>query len=78
MENGKDLPDYNDDYEEGQPLESCPRCSRSYDDIDYDYQSCSKCGWDAEKEEYSPAIKRPPYNDDYMSGDADIITGRWI
>lgn len=73
----EDLYYSDDDYCAGQPCDSCPSCQRSYDDIDFDYQSCSKCGWDAEKEKFNPSIKREPTDDDYMAGDADILTGRW-
>lgn len=41
-----------DEYWEGQPLESCPKCGRWYDDIGYDLQWCHKCGWDEEKQEW--------------------------
>lgn len=66
---------YDDEYYEGQPHEYCPKCGRSYDHIDFDYQSCSKCGWDAENEKWTEA--REPSDDDYLNGDADILTGRW-
>ena len=70
-------PFFGDDYYEGQPCESCPKCSRSYDDIDFDYQSCSKCGWDEDKKTYNPEIRREPDGDDFMNGDADFLTGFW-
>lgn len=69
--------DYDDDFYENQPYENCPKCGREYDDIDFDYQCCSKCGWDAEKKKYVPSIRRYPDEDDYISGDADILTGEW-
>ena len=25
----------------------CEKCGRNYNEIDYEFQSCSKCGWDA-------------------------------
>lgn len=53
----------------------CPKCSRTYDEIDYEYQSCSKCGWDAENKKWGR--KRNPTQADYEAGDADILTGRW-
>lgn len=65
-----------EDYYEGEPYESCPKCGRSYDDIDFDYQSCSKCGWDVDKAKYGK--RRDPDDEDYMNGEADIITGEWI
>jgi hypothetical protein len=68
---------YDDDYYENQPDESCPKCGRSYDDIDFDFQSCSKCGWDAEKGKYKHEIKREPENIDFLNGDADILTDTW-
>ncbi len=70
-----------DYYEEEDPdceYEYCPRCSRLYDCIDFDYQSCSKCGWDADVGRYNPKIKIEPTEDDYLNGDADILTGRWF
>jgi len=66
---------YDDEYYDNQPLESCPKCSRDYDHIDMDYQCCSKCGWDAEKEEWTKA--REPQENDFLNGEADILTGRW-
>jgi len=66
-----------DEYWENQPLENCPKCGRSYDHIDFDYQICSKCGWDAERNRYDNEIVRKPTEQDYMSGDADILTDDW-
>jgi ribosomal protein L37E len=66
---------YDEDYYEGQPHENCEKCGRDYDDIDFDYQSCSKCGWDTDKQKWGE--KREPTDEDYMNGDADILTGRW-
>lgn len=63
------------DYEDDSFLENCPKCSRLYDHIDFDYQSCSKCGWDAEKNEWGKRIE--PTDDDYLAGEADILTGQW-
>jgi len=72
-----DLPD--DEYEDDPDCcyEYCPACGRHYEWLDFDYQSCSKCGWDADKEKYNPKIKVKPTEDDYLNGDADILTGRW-
>lgn len=67
--------DFDDDYYENQPLESCPKCGRGYDDIDFDFQCCSKCGWDAEKEKWTKP--RQPTDEEYLCGDADILTGDW-
>lgn len=36
-------------YDDESAYHDCPKCGRSYDEIDYDHQTCSKCGWDAEK-----------------------------
>lgn len=63
------------EWEEMQPLEICPKCGRDYDDIGFDYQYCKACGWDAEKNEFGKSIE--PTEDDYLNGDADILTGRW-
>jgi len=67
--------DFYEDYSENEPNESCEKCSRYYNHIDYDYQCCSKCGWDAEQKKYGK--KSEPTEDDYLSGDADILTGCW-
>ena len=67
--------DFDEEYYENQPCESCPKCGRSYDHIDFEYQSCSKCGWDEENQKWEKATK--PTDDDFMNGDADILTGRW-
>lgn len=48
--------EYLDDYEG--MLENCPCCGREYDDIDFDYQICSLCKFDAEKKEF-----KIPYNE---------------
>lgn len=69
--------DYDQEFWDNQPCEDCPKCGRHYDDIDFDYQSCSKCGWDEEEKKYKSDIIIKPTNDDYMNGDADILTGRW-
>jgi ribosomal protein L37AE/L43A len=66
---------YDEDYYENQPYEACPKCGREYNHIDFDFQCCSKCGWDAEKEEWGEATE--PEQEDYEMGDADILTGRW-
>jgi len=70
--------DYYDDLVENSPMESCPHCGRGYDDIDFDFQSCSKCGWDADKDCFSPNIVRQPSDIDYLNGDADIMTQGWV
>jgi ribosomal protein L37E len=42
--------------EESEGHQDCPSCGREYDEIDIDYQICSKCGWDAElKTRYNPS-----------------------
>jgi len=79
MENIRDYygdDDFDEDYDES-CLDSCPQCQRWYDEIDYDYQACSKCGYDAGLDKYVPELKREPTDHDYMNGDADILTGRW-
>ena len=71
--------DYEEDYfdEDGEEAayHDCPKCGRSYDEIDYEYQSCSKCGWDEAGQKWGET--REPSDEDYMNGDADILTGRW-
>lgn len=66
--------DYFDDEE--QPYRECPKCGRDYDEIDFEYQSCSKCGWNEAEQKWGEA--REPSDEDYMNGDADILTGRWF
>lgn len=66
---------FGDEYYENQPHKQCPKCGWDYDDIGFDYQYCKACGWDAEKEKWDKPIE--PTDEDYMSGDADILTGRW-
>ena len=68
--------DYDDEYYECQPLESCPKCGRSYDEIGHLLQYCKACGWDAENEKWEKPIK--PTDADFMAGEADILTGRWF
>jgi|SRR6185312_12379951 len=71
------VPEDDWEYDDCQPWEDCPKCGRTYDHIDFDYQSCSKCGWDAEKEKFDSEIKREPTDEDFMNGDADILSGCW-
>jgi len=68
--------DYDAEWEAMQPYESCPTCGRDYDDIGFDYQYCKKCGWDAEKGQFDKSME--PTEDDYLNGDADILTGEWF
>jgi len=65
-----------EDFDEEQMRDYCPNCGRGYDEIDYNYQSCSKCGYDAENECYGTT--RMPSDEDYLNGEADILTGDWI
>ena len=66
---------YDDDFYENTPLEQCPKCGRTYDDIGFDYQYCEACGWDAGNNKWDEPIE--PTQEDYDNGDADILTGRW-
>lgn len=68
---------YSDDDVENMPSDSCPKCGRTYDEIDFDYQICSKCGWDADKEKWEPDACREPDEHDILNGDADFLTG-WV
>lgn len=56
-------------------FEDCPKCGRHYDEVDQEYQCCSKCGWDAENDTWTKA--RDPQQSDYLNGEADILTGQW-
>ena len=67
--------DFDEDYDDERGFDSCNKCGRDYDEIDKEYQSCSKCGWDEDKKVWGE--KREPTDEDYMNGDADILTGRW-
>ena len=69
--------DFNEDDSEDGLFENCPACGRSYDHIDFDYQICSKCGWDSNKGRYRNENIRRPTEDDYMTGEADILTDTW-
>lgn len=40
---------YFDDILENSAHESCPKCGYSFDDADYDFQICSRCGFDCEE-----------------------------
>ncbi len=66
---------FDDEYYEGEPNQDCEKCGRSYNDIDFDFQFCSKCGWDADKKKWGEKIE--PTDDDFMAGEADILTGQW-
>lgn len=55
--------------------DDCPKCGRTYNEIDRGYQICSKCGWDTGANNYGAASE--PSEADYMMGEADILTGRW-
>ena len=70
--------EYYDELHENSPHENCPKCGRTYDDIDFDYQSCTKCGWNAEDELYEHGLQREPTDRNYLNGDADILTGEWL
>ena len=74
--NRPDIEFWDDIDEENDGLLDCPKCNRAYDEIDQDYQICSKCGWDVGAQQYR--TPREPGVDDYMSGDADILTGQWV
>ena len=65
--------DYTD--HEDECYTNCPKCGRCYDEIDYVYQICKACGWDAEKNTFDKSIE--PTLGDYLNGDADILTGQW-
>lgn len=56
-------------------LDCCPKCGRYYDEIGADLQYCKACGWDAENKKFDKPIK--PTDDDFMAGEADILTGKW-
>lgn len=68
---------YSDEDIENMLYESCPKCGRTYDEIDFDYQICSKCGWDVEEKRFDDDNCREPDENDILNGDADFLTG-WI
>jgi len=43
---------FNDNFIDNNNFESCPKCGRTYDDADFDFQICHFCGWDAINEKY--------------------------
>lgn len=43
---------YSDDEDDNGMFHFCPNCDREYDEIDYDFQICSRCHFDAEKSEF--------------------------
>lgn len=47
--------DYFDDYEDDDSnlSNTCPKCNRDYDEIDYEYQICHYCKWDSENEKWT-------------------------
>lgn len=71
----EDYYDFDTDNAENGFRLTCPNCHRTYDHIDFDFQSCSKCRYDAENECFSTT--RSPSNEDFLNGDADILTGEW-
>ena len=73
-----DIEQFDEEYYENQPYEQCPKCGRDFDDIDFDYQACSKCGYDIEKECFDNKIVREPTDEDFLNGDADLLTGQWF
>lgn len=64
-----------EEYEDFEEYEDCPKCGRSYNEIDRDVQWCSKCGYDPEKKKFLKPVE--PTRSDYEEGEADILTGRW-
>jgi len=53
MKNRPQNYDWEDDFDnENASFEECPKCGRSYDDADFDFQICHFCKWDSEKEKY--------------------------
>lgn len=43
--------DYLDDQLNNSLYEECPNCGKLYDDIDFDYQICHFCRYDANKKD---------------------------
>jgi hypothetical protein len=44
-------PEFDDDIDETAGfLDICPDCHRELDEIDFDWQMCSHCGWDVAKD----------------------------
>ncbi|GAB4327363.1 MAG: hypothetical protein Kow0037_00850 [Calditrichia bacterium] len=64
--------DYDNEYD---LYDECPKCGRYYDELDYEYQICRACGWDAENKKWCKPIE--PTDEDYINGEADFLTGRW-
>ena len=72
------MEDYFDDfiYDEMALYDDCPKCGRHYDEVCYSLQYCKVCGWDAENGKFEQPAK--PKQSDFLNGEADILTGRWI
>jgi len=45
----KHFDDYEDDLIDNSEYENCPDCEKWFDEIDYDFQICSRCNWDGSK-----------------------------
>lgn len=71
------MEDLYEDYEEN-TLESCPRCDLTFDEIDFEFQACSKCGYDCEKGSVDHSSIRNPTSADIDYGDYDLLNGRWM
>ena len=39
-----------DDFIKNSPREFCPNCGNDFDDADFDFQICSRCGLNCNKE----------------------------
>ena len=67
--------DLDDDYDDDDPLDCCPKCGRDYDEFGADFQYCKACGWDEENKKWDKPIE--PTGDDFMAGEADLLTRKW-
>lgn len=49
--------DYDQEWEDMQPYEICPKCGRHYTELEIEYQSCYQCGWDCDLEKFCSPIE---------------------
>jgi predicted nucleic acid-binding Zn-ribbon protein len=56
------------DKDETPLLEDCPKCGVPYDDIDMEYQICSRCGFNADTGKFRGDTDDEDAEDEYPEG----------
>lgn len=57
---------------------TCPACNNEYNDIDIDYQICSRCGFDATEQKFRPGNRRTRLTPNSRYGiDPDVKLDDW-